>query len=191
MEIDFDVDIDMANREDILKILSHTPASIDKNGKFTKHNTGVYFQSIPKKPIEQFSAIDHKQAQAEGWFKVDFLNNHIYANVTSPEHLTSLAEREPVWELLEHKEIVEQLNHIRSYHYLMLQYKPKSIEQLAMLLAIIRPAKKHLIGKSWTEIEKEIWTPPTDGAYFYKKSHSIAFALSIVVQLNILVEGLV
>ena len=70
MKIDFDVDIDMANRDDFLKLVNITPASIEKDGEFTKHNTGVYFQNIPKFPLEGFSTIDHKQAEEDGWFKV-------------------------------------------------------------------------------------------------------------------------
>ena len=78
MKIDFDVDIDMANRDDFLKLIDHTPASIEKDSKFAKHNTGVYFQNIPKFPLQGYSTIDHKQAEQEGWFKVDFLNASVY-----------------------------------------------------------------------------------------------------------------
>ena len=74
MKIDFDVDIDMANRDDFLKLVNCTPASIEKDGKFTKHNTGVYFQNIPKFPLEGYSTIDHKQAEQEGLDKI-FVNS--------------------------------------------------------------------------------------------------------------------
>ena len=70
MKIDFDVDIDMANRDDFLKLVNVTPASIEKDGKFTKHNTGVYFQNIPKFPLQGYSTIDHKQAEEEGLDKI-------------------------------------------------------------------------------------------------------------------------
>lgn len=188
VKIDFDVDIDIADRKKALKLFKHTPASILRNGNYTRHNTGVYFQDIPKLYLENISAIDHKQAQDEGWFKVDFLNNGIYEKVRDPDHMDKLANTEPMWELLEHEEVVSQLNHVSNYPDLLKQYKPSSIPQLAMILAIIRPAKKHLIGKNWEEIEKEIWKTPPDGTYYYKKSHAHAFALSIVVQLNLLVE---
>ena len=52
MKIDFDVDIDMANRDEFLKLVNRTPASIEKENNFTKHNTGVYFQNIPKFPLK-------------------------------------------------------------------------------------------------------------------------------------------
>ena len=188
MKIDFDVDIDMPNRDELLKFIKHTPASIVKDGKFTKHNTGVYLQNIPFKPIENFSNIDHKTAEEDGWFKLDVLNNSVYMDIKSEAHLNQLLSKEPMWELLLHSDIVEQLFHINNYAKLVAEYKPQSVEQLAMILAMIRPGKKHLVGKSWAEIEADVWLKPNDDTYFFKKSHAIAYALTIAVQLNLIVE---
>ena len=189
MKIDFDVDIDMANRDDFLKLVNHTPAGIEKDGKFTKHNTGVYFQNIPKFPLEGYSTIDHKQAEEEGWFKVDYLNNSVYANIKDEAHLNKLLNTEPLWELLLHNEVVSQLYHVNNYLNVLQEYKPTSVEELAMILAIIRPGKKHLQGKSFEEIEKTVWVKPESGEYYFKKAHAIAFATAIVVQLNRICEG--
>ena len=189
MKFDFDVDIDMANRDEFLKLVSHTPASIEKEGNFTKHNTGVYFQNVPKFPLQGYSTIDHKQAEQEGWFKVDFLNNHVYSGIKDETHLDKLIATEPMWELLEHKEVVEQLFHISNHYDIVKQHPPTSLEQLAMILAIIRPGKRHLIGKSWEEIEADVWVKPNDDSYFFKKSHSYGYALAIIVQLNLICEG--
>jgi hypothetical protein len=191
MNFDFDVDIDCANRSDILGVLNHTPASILKDGVYTKHNTGVYLQNIPTMPLEGYSSIDHKQAEKDGWFKVDFLNNNIYKGVRNEDHLDTLLAREPIWELLQHKEVVSQLYHINKYLELLEDYKPSSVEQLAMILAIIRPAKRHLVGKPWADIALTVWEAPTDGNYYFKKAHAIAFAVAIVVQLNLICEQLV
>ena len=188
MKIDFDVDIDMANRDDFLKLVNVTPASIEKDGKFTKHNTGVYFQNIPKFPLQGYSTIDHKQAEEEGWFKVDFLNNHVYKDVIDEQHLDRLVSTEPMWELFKHQEIVEQLFHISNHWDIVKQHPPTDIEQLAMILAMIRPGKRHLVGKTWKEVEKDVWVKPKDDTYFFKKSHSYGYALAIIVQLNLLCE---
>jgi hypothetical protein len=188
MKIDFDVDIDMANRDDFLKLIDHTPASIEKDGKFTKHNTGVYFQNIPKFPLQGYSTIDHKQAEQEGWFKVDFLNASVYNDIIDETHLNKLVDTEPMWELFQHKEVVEQLFHIANHYDIVKQHLPTSLEQLAMILAIIRPGKRHLVGKSWKEIEADVWVKPDDGTYFFKKSHSYGYALAIIVQLNSICE---
>jgi len=188
MKINFDVDIDMANRDEFLKLINHTPASIEKDGVFTKHNTGVYFQDIPFSIMEGHSSIDYKKAEIEGWFKVDFLNNSVYVDIENEEHLDRMVNTEPMWELLGHRDVVEQLYHINNYYHIVDQYKPKSIEELAMVLAIIRPGKKHLIGKTFDEMKDEIWKPTVDGSYYFKKSHSVAFATLITVQLNLLAE---
>ena len=190
MKYDFDVDIDMANRDAFLNVVNHSPASICKDGEFTKHNTGVYFQNIPMFPIEGYSSIDHKEAEQDGWFKVDFLNNTVYQKVRDESHLNKLLDTEPLWDLLEHEEVVGQLYHINNYANVLKTYKPTSIEQLAMILAIIRPAKRHLMGKPFAEIEKTVWDKPSDGEYYFKKAHAIAFATAIVVQLNLICEGI-
>ena len=54
------------------------------------------------------------------------------------------------------------------------------------MLAIIRPAKRYLLNADWETITKEVWTKPNDGSYFFKKSHAVAYAQAIVVQMNIL-----
>jgi len=188
MKINFDVDIDMADRDAFLKLIDHTPASIEKDGKRTKHNSGVYFQNIPFFPMDGFSSIDYKSAADSGWFKADFLNNNVYKDIKDDAQLDRLLNTEPLWGLLSHKEVVEQLYHINSHYDIINQYMPKSIEELAMVLALIRPGKRHLIGKSFDEIKEEIWLPTTDGSYYFKKSHSIAYSAVIVVQLNLMTE---
>ena len=188
MKIDFDVDIDMADRDEFLKLVEHIPASIKKEDTFDKHNTGVYFQPIPSFPIEGYSTIDHKEAEELGYFKVDFLNNHIYEGIKNETHLDKLLSTEPLWELFGHKEVVEKLFHINNHYDIVKQYKPASVEQLAMILAMIRPGKRYLVGNTWEVIEKEVWTKTED--YFFKRSHAIGYATAICIQLNLMVEQL-
>ena len=190
MKINFDVDIDMADRDKFLNLVEHIPASIKRDTGFEKHKTGVYFQPIPTFPLEGYSTIDHKHAEDVGYFKVDFLNNTIYQKVKDEAHLNQLLEVEPLWGLLEHEEVVGQLYHINNYAHVLKAYKPTSVEQLAMILAIIRPAKKHLMGKPFDEVEKTVWDKPENGEYYFKKAHAIAFATAIVVQLNLICEGI-
>ena len=68
--------------------------------------------------------------------------------------------------------------------------KPKSVQELAAVLAMIRPAKRHLVGKDWKTVLEEVWKKPENNEYFFKKSHSIAYAVAIVVQMNLLCEKL-
>lgn len=184
-----DIDIDVADRKRALKILEHVSA-LRKDNK-TIHNVGVYFQEIPKNPLTNAATVNFVDAENLGYFKVDILNNNIYSNVRDENHLDELLNTEPNWDLLEHKEIVEKLAHIHSHFEIVEKMKPKSIEELAMVIAMIRPGKKHLVGKKWNDVKKEIWEKPDNDEYYFKKSHSIAYSASIVVQLNLLIESLV
>ena len=181
--MNFDVDIDFADREQILKLVAHRVAMQKDGGKERKHNTGVYFHHVPVNPFTGLCTLDYKQAESAGWFKIDLLNVGIYNNFTSNEQIDDLLTKEPMWELLEHREVIQQLFHIHNHSDTVIRMKPRSIDQLAMVLAVIRPGKKHLIGRSWSEIEKEVWTK-TEDVYSFKKSHSFGYAAAIVLQLN-------
>lgn len=185
----FDVDIDFADREKILALVDHTAAMQKDGTKDRKHNTGVYFHHVPVNPFTGMSTLDYKQAEAAGWFKIDLLNVGIYSSFESNEQIDQLMSEEPVWELLEHREVIQQLFHIHNHSDTVIRMKPRSIEQLAMVLAVIRPGKKHLIGRPWSEIEKEVWTK-TDDVYSFKQSHAIGYAAAIALQLNQLVYGI-
>ena len=180
-----DIDIDFANRDIVLSTLKHRVAKLD-SGK--KHNTGVYATEVPHNPVDNISTIEHKTAEERGYFKLDFLNVSIYKDVRDEAHLQELMEREPIWQLLEHKDFVDKVFHLSGHDSLLKQLKPTSVQQLAATLAIIRPAKRHLANESWKKIMEEVWIKPTNGDYFFKKAHAFAYALSVVVHMNLICE---
>ncbi len=184
-----DIDIDFLDRNDALNVLKHVRASRIDDNKLVAHNTGVYLQSIPYNPVSNLANIDYKQAEERGYFKIDFLNVGMYKGIRDEDHLIQLMETEPLWDLLEQDEFTDLLFHVNGYGSLLRQMKPSSVEELAMVLALIRPAKKHLVGKSWTEIGTTIWTKPETGEYYFKKAHAIAYAQAVVVQMNLICEG--
>ena len=188
MIVKTDIDIDTKNRSDLLNLIKHTPAGIVKDNVIKKHNTGVYVTDIPKDPLQGVSSIDYTEAEDRGYFKLDILNVSIYEDVKNEDHLLKLISAEPDWSLLGHKEIVEQLFHIHNHFDIVSKLKPKSVEDLAAVLAIIRPAKRNLLNESWTTIREKVWEKPQDGTYFFKKSHAVGYALAIVLQLNLLIE---
>ena len=185
-----DIDIDFADRTHALKHFKHVSSSIEENGVFKKHNTGIYCTAVPYNPFTKLSTIDYKTAEDRGYFKIDFLNVSVYEGVRDKTHLKQLMETEPLWDLLEQKDFADLLFHVNGHSGLMKQMKPRTIEELAMCIALIRPAKRHLIGKTWTEIGETIWTKPENGEYYFKKAHAIAYAHVIVVQMNLICEGL-
>ena len=113
-----DIDIDFADRTEILSQLKHRVAKLD-NGK--KHNTGIYANEIPHNPVDNLSTIEHKEAEERGYFKLDFLNVSIYKDVRDEQHLTELIEREPIWQLLEHDEFNKKLFHVNGHGDLLMQ----------------------------------------------------------------------
>jgi DNA polymerase III alpha subunit len=184
-----DIDIDFADRSKALEHFKHAIASIDDNGTFKKHNTGIYCTSIPYNPLTGLSTIDYKTAEDRGYFKIDFLNVSVYEGVKDRQHLKTLMETEPLWDLLLQDDFTDLLFHVNGHGSLLRQMKPTSIEELAMCLALIRPAKRHLVGRPWTEIGLEIWEKPTNGEYYFKKAHAVAYAHVIVVQMNLICES--
>ena len=185
-----DIDIDFADRDLALSRIKHIRASrLDRNDT-VPHNTGIYLQSIPVNPITNLSTIDYKTAEDRGYFKLDFLNVSIYKDVRDEEHLKTLMETEPLWDLLEQDDFSSLLFHINGHGSILRQMKPTSILQLAAVLAMIRPAKRHLIGETWTTVMETIWTKPTDGEYYFKKAHAVAYAMAVAVQMNLICEGI-
>ena len=182
-----DIDIDFYDRNIILDKMPHHVAMRVQKGEEVKHNTGVYFTDIPHNPFTNLSTLDYETAEQRGYFKIDILNVSMYEGINDEEHLVKLLTQDPNWDLLNYSEIVDQLFHINGHFDIVAKLKPKSIEQLAAVLAIIRPAKRYLADKDWSTINAEVWTKSEEG-YFFKKSHAVAYAHAIVVQLNALCE---
>lgn len=185
-----DIDIDFLDRTKALDIIKNVPAAIQENGSFKKHNTGAYCHSIPYNPVTGLASIDYKEAEDRGYFKIDFLNVSAYQGVKDEDHLTKLLNQEPLWDLLVQDDFVNLLFHVNGHGSILREMKPTSILQLAAVLAMIRPAKRHLIGKDWEEVMADVWVKPTSDEYFFKKAHAVAYAHVIVVQMNLICEQL-
>ena len=185
-----DIDIDFADRNKILDIIKHVPATISEKGVNKKHNTGVYSSSVPVNPLTGNASMDYKEAEERGYFKIDFLNVGIYKDIQSEEHLVRLLNQEPLWDLLEQDDFSNLLFHVNGHGAILRKMKPKSIEELAAVLAVIRPAKRNLIGKDWSVVKNEVWQKPVGDEYYFKKAHAIAYAAAIVVQMNLICEGI-
>ena len=188
MRIDSDIDIDFGSRDKLLQLIKHTTASMRSVTPIRNHSTGVYITDVPYDPVYNMASIDYKDAESRGYFKLDLLNVSVYENVRDEKHLISLM-REPDWKKLKDPSFVAELIHLNNQFY-NLQKMPEpidSIPRLSMFLAIIRPGKKHLIGKTWKEIAQTVWDKGTDG-YVFKRSHSVAYSQLVVVHMNLLEE---
>lgn len=188
MKLVADIDIDVVDRKGVIVKMPCIPAMMISRDKYESHNTGVYLQAIPT--LENgLAAFDYKTAEDLGYFKLDFINNSLYSGVRNMDHLKTLMSQDPPWELFDSQEIVGMLAHVHDHYDVVSVVKPRSLADLAIVLALIRPGKRHLLYRPKDEILASIWEKPQDGSYYFKKAHAFAFASSIVVQLNLLIEN--
>ena len=186
MRIDSDIDIDLGERDKLLAVIKHIPASMRNVIPNRKHPTGVYITDIPHDPVNDMAALHYVDAEKRGYFKLDLLNVHVYEQVRDEAHLIELMN-EPDWTVLKERATVEKLIHLGN-SYDLIQRMPEpidSIPRLAMFLAAIRPAKRHLIGRTWKEINQTVWDKDHTG-YSFKRSHAVAYAQLVVVHMNLL-----
>lgn len=187
-----DVDIDFADRTKALEVIDHVPASMIRNGKIDRHNTGVYCHAVPTDPLTGLASMHYEIAESRGWYKIDLLNVHVYEGVRNEEHLLALMGAELDWKIFEYQEFTSKLIHLGNHAQLVADLKPTSISDLSMILALIRPAKRYLIEKcrsgGFPAIGPDIWIEPTDGTYHFKKSHATSYAMLVKVHANLLIE---
>lgn len=190
MKLNADIDIDFGSREQLLELIDHTRAAMRNVTPMRHHATGVYVTDVPYDPVLDTASIDYTEAEKRGYFKLDLLNVHVYTKVKDEQHLVDLMNRAPDWTMLTDAERIKDLIHVGNHHRSLMEMPEPvdSIPRLAMFLAIIRPGKKHLIGKTWKEVAKTVWDKGTDG-YVFKKSHSLAYAHLVAVHMNLITEG--
>jgi hypothetical protein len=191
MSFSSDIDIDFGDREQALQYLKHIPAAMLNVEKPRRHNSGIHITEIPYDSATNMSALDYTEAEKRGYIKIDFLNVHVYKLIRDEAHLVEMM-REPEWSKLQDAEFVEKLIHLNG-HYDTLINMPEpvnSIPRLAMFLALIRPGKRHLIGKNWREIADTIWDRDDDSGYSFKKAHAISYAQLVVVHMNLIADGI-
>ena len=95
-----DIDLDLADRETVLKLIKATPARQLHQGQVRRHNSGVYVTDIPYDPVNQCAAIDYETAEQRGYFKIDLLNMTVYQLVRNSEHYQEMLSQEPNWSRL-------------------------------------------------------------------------------------------
>lgn len=195
-----DIDIDFKDGKSVIQQLPCTRSveRITEDGLIA-HNSGVHFDNIPVDPISGLASIQYKEAERLGYQKVDILSQSAYEHVRDRDHLKELMNKEPDWDLLLVPEFVEELSQIKKHITLLNVWRPRSIDELAMFIAMIRPGKRQCQSmNSWDEVEQVIWDYDSIGLdaegkklRYFKKPHAYAYSLMIVVQLNALVEYII
>jgi hypothetical protein len=187
MVMSADIDIDFADRETVLKLISATAARQLVQGQVRRHNSGVYVTDIPYDPVNQCAAIDYETAEQRGYFKIDFLNMSVYQLIKDPEHYDQMLAQEPPWaRLWQDAAWASELVHVGNYTDLLASMKPDSIPRMAAFISIIRPGKAHLQNRSWATVFESVWDGDDSRGYTFKKSHAVSYAALVVLHMNLL-----
>ncbi len=187
-----DVDIDFPTNFDPLNYFDDAiRASMIKNGELIKHPAGAYFQTMPIDPKTGLAAIPHKEAHEFGFFKIDFLHLSVLDWFSDKNQIRTLLKKEPDWTLLEDEDHVTKLFQIHKHFDLVEKVQPSSVIELADIIALIRPGKRRMLDAYLRDPKgsrKDLYNVVNKGDY--KKSHAIAYALTIVLQLHLIQGGI-
>lgn len=187
-----DIDIDLADRDQLLNLIKVIPARQEHQGQSRKHNSGVYATDIPWDPIHGCATIDYETAEKLGYFKIDLLNMSVYQLVKNPEHYKQVLELEPPWSRLwTDTTWAKQLVHIGNYTDLLKSMRPDSIPRMAAFISIIRPGKAHLQNKDWATVFATVWDGDDSSGFVFKKSHAISYATLVALHMNLLNQSVV
>lgn len=182
-----DIDIDLADRDQLLNLIQAVPARQINQGQVRRHNSGIYVTDIPYDPVNACAAIDYETAEQLGYFKIDLLNMSVYQLVKSPEHYKQMLSQEPSWtRLWTDPEWAKQLAHIGNYTELLKTMRPDSIPRMAAFISIIRPGKAHLQNLPWEQVFATVWDGDSSRGFVFKKSHAISYAALVTLHMNLL-----
>jgi hypothetical protein len=182
-----DIDIDLADRDQLLRLIQVTPARQDVNGQARRHNSGVYATDIPWDPVNACAAIDYETAEQLGYFKIDLLNMTVYQLIRDPEHYEQMLAKQPQWQRLwTDPEWTQQLVHIGNYTQLLETMRPDSIPRMAAFISIIRPGKAHLQNRPWAEVFESVWDGDSSRGFVFKQSHAISYAALVALHMNLI-----
>jgi len=182
-----DIDIDLADRTQVLSLIQHVPACQISDGQARRHNSGVYVTDIPRDAVNGCAAIDYEAAESRGYFKIDLLNMSVYQLIQSPEHYQVMLDREPDWpRLWQDTAWSSGLVHVGNYTDLLSRMRPDSIPRMAAFISIIRPGKAHLQDHPWSEVFESVWDGDSSRGYVFKKAHAVGYAALVALHMNLI-----
>ncbi len=183
----FDVDIDVNAKCNRTEYGTRAMVYNEDAMRILPHPSGVYLETVPVDAQTGLCAFDYKYGDEAGFIKVDILTNRTYDIFSSKQELTRFSLMEPDWSWLMDETFVEKLPHISKHFDVVTKIQPKSVEELADLIALIRPAKISLIPqyrKATAAVKRRLYSRPLDGTAYFKKSHAVAYAIMIVAYMN-------
>lgn len=193
MKFSGDIDIDLPTTFNPRSLFSWTRASLIKDDELRPHACGYYPQSIPIDELTDLAAIPFKEAEAIGYGKIDFLHLSLLNHFKSRAEIDELLEIEPDWGLLLLPSEQTKLFQLANHGEILTEIKPKSIEELADVLALIRPGRKQYVKlyKTQREATRKILYAKAEKGYSFKKAHAISYAMVVVLQLHLIDTGVI
>jgi hypothetical protein len=177
----FDVDIDIKSSTDRASYGTRAMIYNGDTQKIQPHPSGVYLGDVPIDPITGLASFDYNYGDDKGFMKVDLLSNTAYDQFTTKAEVIEAVDGVIDWNLFKNRKIVESLPHLAKHFDIVVELEPRNVEDLADILALIRPGKEHLIKpyiKNKESTRRQLYKRPKSGMFF-KKSHAISYALMI------------
>lgn len=182
-----DVDIDLADRDQLLALIQSVPARMSHQDRDRHHNSGIYVTEIPRDPVLGCAALDYREAASRGYFKLDLLNVSVYQMIKNEDHYHDMLHREPPWSRLWlDREWATQLVHVGGHIDLLASMRPDSIPRMAALISVIRPGKAHLQHRPWDQVFASVWDGDSSRGFVFKKSHAVSYAVLVMLHMNLL-----
>jgi hypothetical protein len=182
-----DIDIDLADREQLLKLIQVIPAQQVIQNQVRRHNSGVYPTNVPYDPVNACASISYEAAEQLGYFKIDLLNMSVYQLIQSPDHYQRLLLQDPPWARLWNDPVwAKNLAHVGNYTDLLNKMRPDSIVRMAAFISIIRPGKAHLQSQPWDQVFASVWDNDDSKGFIFKKSHAVSYAALVSLHMNLL-----
>lgn len=188
-----DIDIDFPSNFNLTDIIKEAiPASMVKKGELVKHPCGYYLQTIPVDSYTGLAAIPYDQAVEYDYFKIDFLHLSLLDNFKTKQEIRDLIKIEPNWKLLTDSSVVPKLFQLHKNYPILAKIKPRSVQEVADCIALIRPGKREYLEPYMIDKEKVrpyLYRGEADNKSAFKRSHAIAYALTVVLQLHLISQG--
>lgn len=189
-----DLDIDIPSKKsEIIKQKLIKSSIIDKSIK--KHPVGVYlYKKVPH--YMGWCVIDYKEMEHNNYQKIDILNNTFLDDLTNTQmtEALKLIEKENIdWLQLHDEPHNYQLD---NYPSILKQFNVRSVLDVAIVLAIIRPGAIQYYNKLKSRMNSDLnrfndidaYGLPifsgdglTTKKYRYKKSHAIGYAYILLI----------
>lgn len=186
----FDIDLDIPIGTDIRRLFpSAIPASRVEKNELTKHPCGHYFENIAVDALTGLAAIPHKEAADLGYTKVDFLHLSLLSAFKTKTEFRKACRKEPNWALFKDQDVVAQLFQIKNHYDLIQKVSPRSVQELADIVALIRPDKRYLLNdylRNKQKVRPMLYRSQDDDKSAFRAGHALAYSVTIVAQLNLI-----